>query len=400
MTQWLRSPAALIVAVSVFLAADSVGAGNAAKPADSKPSAAGSPAAKHAAKQAKPAIVPQPRAAGSAAREAVEPAPKPPTPNPGSIDGLPGDPSNLHDVDSFDSGRIGFSLRYAGVESPFETMSAFVLPGETLQIEAVGGSGYFAASSRTGRLVADPRKPIWRWKAPNVHGGDHQIRIRDRSAGKTDVAVLHVFVMRPYDGGTTIGDYPLGSYQPAAITFENALPRTKDTEEPPAGFIEVTDRNRETQVSPHFKLSQFICKDRFDGTKYMALRPTLLLALERVLEGLARRGMPAKTLQVMSGFRTPAYNAGLGNETSRSRHLYGDAADVFLDRDDDGEMDDLDGDGMVTRQDAVVLHDLAEQVLGGHEKAGTYVGGLSAYEPSRSHGPFVHIDTRGARVRW
>ena len=38
----------------------------------------------------------------------------------------------------------------------------------------------------------------------------------------------------------------------------------------------------------------------------------------------------------MSGFRTPQYNAGGGNTGGRaglSRHMYGDASDIFIDND-------------------------------------------------------------------
>ena len=41
----------------------------------------------------------------------------------------------------------------------------------------------------------------------------------------------------------------------------------------------------------------------------------------------------------MSGFRTPQYNKGGGNTGGRaglSRHMYGDAADIFIDSNGDG----------------------------------------------------------------
>ena len=47
----------------------------------------------------------------------------------------------------------------------------------------------------------------------------------------------------------------------------------------------------------------------------------------------------------MSGYRTPFYNRSIGNQTRFSRHVYGDAADIYADDDGDGKMDDLDGDG-------------------------------------------------------
>jgi len=122
--------------------------------------------------------------------------------------------------------------------------------------------------------------------------------------------------------------------------------------------------------------------------------------LELVGNELQRRGLP-DMLHVMSGFRTPQYNAqGVGRKGGRaaeSRHMYGDAADVIVDANGDGVMDDLDGDGRATIRDARVLYAVAEAVEKEHPEL---VGGLSAYRASSSHGPFVHIDARGVRARW
>ena len=60
----------------------------------------------------------------------------------------------------------------------------------------------------------------------------------------------------------------------------------------------------------------------------------------------------------MSGFRTPQYNVAGGNTGGRaglSRHMYGDAADVFIDNDGDGVMDDLNRDGRSSIEDARVI---------------------------------------------
>lgn len=77
--------------------------------------------------------------------------------------------------------------------------------------------------------------------------------------------------------------------------------------------------------------------------------------------------------------------------------MYGDAADVIVDGNEDGVMDDLDGDGRVTIRDARVLCAVAEGVEIQHPDL---VGGLSAYPANPTHGPFVHIDARGERARW
>lgn len=169
----------------------------------------------------------------------------------------------------------------------------------------------------------------------------------------------------------------------------------------PSGFIAVTRENASTLVSKHFRLRDFLTHDQQDvWPKVLVLRVDLLDKLELVAARLTSRGMNS-SLHIMSGFRTPQYNAqGVGSKGGRasaSRHIYGDAADVFVDEDGDGRMDDLDGDGRVTIADAHVLLAVAEDVEASHPDL---VGGLSAYAATAAHGPFVHIDTRGTRARW
>jgi len=85
------------------------------------------------------------------------------------------------------------------------------------------------------------------------------------------------------------------------------------------------------------------------------LRERLLLKLEMLLEEAKRLGLSVTTFQILSGCRTPYYNQSIGNETRYSRHLYGDAADIYVDEDGDGSMDDLDGDGREDLDDAEVF---------------------------------------------
>lgn len=170
---------------------------------------------------------------------------------------------------------------------------------------------------------------------------------------------------------------------------------------PPSGFIPVTPENESTLVSKRFFLRDFLTHDQQDvWPKVLVLRVALLDKLELIGDELERRGLPG-SLHVMSGFRTPQYNArGVGSKggrASQSRHMYGDAADVIVDGNRDGRMDDLDGDGKITIHDARVLYAVAEGV---EARYPDLVGGLSAYPANAVHGPFVHVDARGIRARW
>jgi hypothetical protein len=169
----------------------------------------------------------------------------------------------------------------------------------------------------------------------------------------------------------------------------------------PEGFIEVTPENADTYVSEHFRLRDFLTHDQ-QGVwpKYLVLRAPLVDKLELVISQLEARGTPVRRMRVMSGFRTPQYNARGGTRSGRSRvsrHMYGDAADVFVDNDGDGRMDDLNRDGRIDSRDAKVILDAVEQVERMH---GDLVGGVGVYRATRAHGPFAHVDVRGSRARW
>jgi hypothetical protein len=185
--------------------------------------------------------------------------------------------------------------------------------------------------------------------------------------------------------------YPIGSYRPRPTSMTRRY-------EPPAGFIEAGPEDHDVMVSPNFSLGQFLCKEPGDP-RYLLASPLLLLKLEALLDAVNRAGVATPTLTVMSGFRTPAYNRAIGNTTDFSRHLWGDAADVYVDVDGDGDMDDLNGDGGSDVRDARWLAQVMETVMADPPWR-TEPGGLATYRRNPAHGPFVHIDARGRRARW
>ena len=169
----------------------------------------------------------------------------------------------------------------------------------------------------------------------------------------------------------------------------------------PSGFIEVTQDNADTYVSEHFKLRDFVTHDQPNvWPKYLVLQMRLVDKLELVLEDLAAHGVDISGVRVMSGFRTPQYNAGGGNTQGRaalSRHMYGDASDIFIDSNHDGMMDDLDHNGRINVNDSKVIEAAVDRVEAAHPEL---VGGAGIYPAGPGHGPFIHIDTRGYRARW
>jgi uncharacterized protein YcbK (DUF882 family) len=209
---------------------------------------------------------------------------------------------------------------------------------------------------------------------------------------------FNVITLVPFDQkqGGRIGTYYLGSWP-----FERGgTPKTPNYANP-AGFIEVTQENKDTMISAHFRLRDFLTKDQPNvWPKYLLLNPKLLDKLELTIQELEAMGHPVRHYQIMSGFRTPQYNHGGGNTQGRanlSRHMYGDASDTFVDNDGNGAMDDLNGDGRVDARDAEVIQQAVERV---ERKNPSLVGGVGVYSACCGHGPFTHIDVRGYRARW
>lgn len=193
-----------------------------------------------------------------------------------------------------------------------------------------------------------------------------------------------------------IGLYYLGNWP-----FERGgKPRTPAYANP-SGFIEVTPQNADTYVSAHFRLRDFLTKGQAGvWPKYLLLNPRLLDKLELTIQELEAAGHPVTHMTIMSGFRSPTYNYTGGSTRGRanlSRHMYGDASDVFVDNDRNGVEDDLNHDGRVDVRDAEVVADAADRV---ERRYPTLVGGIGAYVASSGHGPFTHIDVRGYRARW
>jgi uncharacterized protein YcbK (DUF882 family) len=132
----------------------------------------------------------------------------------------------------------------------------------------------------------------------------------------------------------------------------------------------------------------------------LVLQQKLIDKLELVLTDLEAHGVDVHGVRVMSGFRTPQYNAGGGNTGGRanlSRHMYGDASDIYIDSNGDGQMDDLNHDGRITIDDSRVIAGRGRSSRG---RSPETIGGAGVYTAAPGHGPFIHIDTRGYRARW
>jgi hypothetical protein len=276
--------------------------------------------------------------------------------------------------------KTPFSVTTRGLTFTEKVASVTVLPGADLDLEVAGEDGPYRVDAGAG-AVSRRRGAGWRWRAPE-QPGLVELAVEDVRGRK--VMDVNAFVLVPFDevrdgrlNGYRIGTYP---------------EKTR-----PAGFVEVTADTMLAKVSPHFALRQFLCKQPGGFPKYVVLSEALILKLEKIVDALDDAGHDVDTLTVMSGYRTPYYNEGIGNVRD-SQHTAGTAADVFVDETSNGRMDDLDRNGVVTRGDAMWLFRLIDGM--DRTPAALFKGGLGDYDSTAAHGPFVHVDVRGRLARW
>jgi uncharacterized protein YcbK (DUF882 family) len=312
------------------------------------------------------------------------PAPAPPAPTQQIAAALSGKTSSTAFIDDAmleflsplrgESGKVEFTTR---------------TPGQTIVNDIPSKVEAVLSSEKSKEVSSDFVAP----SKPGVYKLAVQLDQASRSIDDFNVITLVPFAEKQRGH---IGLYYLGSWP-----FENGGRPKTPAYANPSGFIEVTQANADTQVSEHFKLRDFLTKDQYNvWPKYLLLNPKLLDKLELTIAELERGGHHVRNMHVMSGFRTPNYNVAGGNTEGRanlSRHMYGDASDVFVDNDGNGAMDDLNHDGRVDVRDAEVILQAVERVEKEHPDL---VGGVGVYSACCGHGPFTHIDVRGYRARW
>lgn len=74
------------------------------------------------------------------------------------------------------------------------------------------------------------------------------------------------------------------------------------------------------QLTKHFKLSEFVCKD---GSNRVVIDMDLVNELQKL------RNFINKPIVITSGYRTPKYNAEIGGATN-SMHMLGKAVDIYV----------------------------------------------------------------------
>ncbi len=191
--------------------------------------------------------------------------------------------------------------------------------------------------------------------------------------------------------GFTIGIHPLPKDDSNIRQFYN----------PPSHYYELNRDNWGLHMSEHFKLGQMGFDNDEDLPQYSALDYELVRKMESIMTELEAWGYPHKISFIGGGFISPKNNITRCNKVraaaSMSRHMFGDAIDFIVDEDGDGVMDDMDGDGLVSLTDAIVIREIVDYL---EEQDKCKIGGVGVYSPPRNSKVQLHVDTRGYKARW
>lgn len=192
----------------------------------------------------------------------------------------------------------------------------------------------------------------------------------------------------------------------------------QETYQPPKLFYAVTPETYRLRIFKDYTLGDFDLDPRFlplTYPRYIAINPRILKKID-LLETIVRNaGVHLTKFRIFYGFRSPAYNLGSreeeGNKNLKSKysiHMYGLAVDIMIDEDDNLIMDDLNGDGYTSEDDAKKLLQYVNQLDKElTDKGSDLVGGAGPYphldfyeRGAYAQSPYVHMDARGYMARW
>jgi len=294
---------------------------------------------------------------------------------------------------AFSKEHANFSIVYDDLKIPLKTFSIFVLPREDIKISiAAEDRGQTYTIELGGKIYESSTS--FNWKA-HAESGHYQATIREKNKAESGSEIkINVFVLHPYENknGQYLEDFRIGYYPEIPAD-------KKEMYSKPKGFLKIDQSLLELNLTPHFKMKQFLTGQSSDLPQFIAIQESLILKLEFFLEEVNKAGYYAESFGIVSLYRTPYFNKKIGNNTDFSRHLFGDAADIYIDNSGNEWMDDLNGDGQFTKADSDILADLAVK-FDQKEEFNDLQGGVCSYKGNGVRGPFLHIDTRGRHITW
>ncbi len=280
-----------------------------------------------------------------------------------------------------------------------------VLPGGNLDLTASAGTAQGQVTVfrdgqgvRTGPAIAltAPEEP-----------GAYYIPLAVEAGGarrETEICVLVPYkaVGRTVSNGwdLVVDGAEVGRYRHPSRAGNLKVRENPDSYMPPPWWLRVTPQNTNFALVPGVTAGDLVIPSEDTGEKHSDLVPVcypMWLAVVAFRQELERRGIPAAALKIISMFRAPPYNRGIGSG-AYGRHIYGDAFDFYIDLENDGKASDLSRDGKRDRRDAYPIVALLEDL---QDDGKIPMGGIGVYNTvGGDHEVTMHIDMRGHRATW
>jgi uncharacterized protein YcbK (DUF882 family) len=285
-----------------------------------------------------------------------------------------------------------------------EQVIGFVAGSGGLDVQALSCKGTDRCECRGSTVIwTAPSKPGNYWLEIKLEvkpepGDDKEDRERAAEKSRDKKIKLACLVGTPssklkngYINGFEIGKYP----DPSRMS-------NPDLHRPPDYFYYLEKKVLGRFISDNVRLGDLGYDGRAPLPQYIALDYELVKKLELLKSELISLDLPSRFHFVGGGFISPKSNKKRTRKSSAaadlSRHMWGEAADFYIDEDPlDEIMDDMNQDGVIDVRDAFFIRDILTEL----EESGLCTpGGVGVYSPPRNSQVQLHVDVRGFSTRW
>ncbi len=310
------------------------------------------------------------------------------------------DPILLRAVWNSPNDRSCLDLAFAG--NPI----IVALPGENLEISAQAAEGPCRVTLlKNGQpFCEDAKLPFTAPEKPGAYYIPLVLKSPTRSRA-SDICVVVPYRAsgkRTQDGSIDlfVDGQEVGNYRTVNRSGNAKVKENPESYQPPVWWFRMTPQNMSFEVAPGLPVSDLVAPAEDSGLRHTDTVPVMYpmwLAVGKVRAALSAKGIPARTMKLISVFRTPPYNRGIGSNAF-GRHIYGDAFDFYIDPDGKGKAADLNRDGKLDRRDAYPVVAIIEDLMA---DGVIPMGGVGVYNTiGGDHEVTMHVDLRGHRSTW
>jgi len=193
---------------------------------------------------------------------------------------------------AFSREHANFSVVYKDLKIPLKTFSIFVMPRENIKISISDEDQDQSYTIELGGKIYES-STSFNWKA-HAESGHYQATIREKNKAESGSEIkINVFVLHPYENknGQYLEDFRIGYYPEIPAD-------KKEMYSKPKGFLKIDQSLLELNLTPHFKMKQFLTGQSSDLPQFIAIQESLILKLEFFLEEVNKAGYLLKALEL------------------------------------------------------------------------------------------------------